>query len=91
MYEYHRNGLDVMADNAAKGRKAITALLPTLTQIDRQRLGATYPLVFFTAKGDELVSIFSAADPTTRLDAMNTLIKADPGNGIKYQALQKGN
>ncbi|MEO8949639.1 MAG: DUF4835 family protein [Mucilaginibacter sp.] len=91
IYDYHRNGLDVMADNAAKGRKVIAGLLPTLAQLDRQRLGAMYPLVFFTAKSDELVSIFSAADPPTRLDAMNTLIKADPGNGIKYQALQNGN
>ncbi len=91
MYEYHRNGLDIMADNAAKGRKTIATLLPALGQIDRQRLGAMYPLVFFTAKADELVSIFSAADPATRLDAMNTLIKADPSNGMKYQTLQKGN
>ena len=91
MYEYHRNGLDVMADNAVKGRKAIAALLPTLTQVDRQRLGAYFPIVFFTAKSDELVSIFSAADPPTRLDAMNTLVKADPGNGMKYQVLQNGN
>ena len=91
MYEYHRNGLDVMADNAAKGRKAIAAALPSLTQIDRQRLGAAFPLVFFAAKDDELVSVFSGADVQTRLEAMNTLLKADPANGMKYQTLQKGN
>jgi hypothetical protein len=27
----------------------------------------------------------------TRLEAMNTLLKADPANGMKYQILQKGN
>ena len=91
IYEYHRNGLDVMADNAGKGRKAIAAALPSLTQIDRQRLGAAFPLVFFAAKDDELVSVFSGADTQTRLEAMNTLLKADPANGMKYQTLQKGN
>ncbi len=91
IYDYHRNGLDVMADNAANGRREITSLLPILAQTDRQRLGATFPLIFFTAKSDELVSIFAAANQQDRTAAMNTLIQADPGNGIKYQALQRGN
>lgn len=91
MYDYHRNGLDRMADNAANGRRAINALLPVLAQTDRTRLGAMFPLIFFSAKSDELVSIFSNADPQDRLQAMNTLVAADPANGIKYQALQKGN
>jgi hypothetical protein len=91
IYDYHRNGLDMMADNAANGRKNITAMLPVLTQTDRQRLGAMLPLIFFTSKSDELVSIYSNADPQERIQAMNTLTQADPANGIKYQALQKGN
>jgi hypothetical protein len=89
LYDYHRTGLDVMAENAAKGRKAITALLPILADVDRQRLGAMLPLVFFTSKSDELVSLYSNADPQERVQAMNILSQADPANGIKYQALQK--
>ncbi|SDT50276.1 protein of unknown function [Mucilaginibacter mallensis] len=89
MYDYHRNGLDVMADNAGKGLKVISGLLPQLTQIDRTRLGAMFPLVFFTAKSDELVSIFSKAESQDRLQAMNILNQADPANGNKYQTLQK--
>ena len=89
MYDYHRNGLDIMADNAGKGRKVIASLLPTLSQVDRQRLGAMFPLVFFTAKSDELVSIFAKADAQEKLQAMNILSQADPSNGIKYQLLQK--
>ncbi len=89
LYDYHRNGLDLMADNASKGRKAISDLLPVLAQVDRQRLGAMFPLVFFTAKCDEMIAIFSKADSQDRLQAMNTLSQADPANGLKYQALQK--
>ncbi|MGZ3755905.1 MAG: type IX secretion system protein PorD [Mucilaginibacter sp.] len=91
IYDYHRNGLDVMADNAAKGRRVIAAQLPILANVDRTRLGAMLPLIFYSAKSDELVSIFSGADPQERLQAMNTLLQADPGNGMKYQVLQKGN
>jgi hypothetical protein len=89
IYEYHRNGLDVMADNAGKGRKVISDLLPILSQVDRQRLGSMFPLVFFTAKSDELVSIFTKTNSQERLQAMNILSQADPANGLKYQALQK--
>jgi hypothetical protein len=89
VYDYHRQGLDVMSDNPGKGRKVISALLPILAQVDRQRLGAMYPLVFFTAKSDELVSIFNKAASQERLQAMNILSQVDPANGLKYQALQK--
>jgi hypothetical protein len=89
MYDYHRNGLDIMADNSGKGLKAILALLPTLSQVDRQRLGAMFPLVFFTSKSDELISIFSKADSQDRVQAMNILSQIDPSNGLKYQTLQK--
>jgi hypothetical protein len=88
IYDYHRNGLDIMADNAAKGRKAITALLPVLQQVDRKRLGSYFPLAFYTAKDDEFVSIFSNASPQEKMQAMNILVAADPSNGGKYQTLQ---
>ncbi|HEY8780882.1 MAG TPA: DUF4835 family protein [Mucilaginibacter sp.] len=89
MYDYHRNGLDIMSENPGKGRKVIADLLPTLTQVDRQRLGAMFPLVFFTAKSDEFISIFSKAGQQQRVSAMNILNQVDPANGLKYQALGK--
>jgi hypothetical protein len=89
IYDYHRNGLDVMADNAGKGIKVIAGILPSLTQIDGTRIGATFPLVFFSAKCDELVSIFSKADSQDKTMAYNILTQADPADGNKYQALQK--
>jgi len=87
IYDYHRNGLDQMADNANKGRKAIADILPDLAKVDRTRLGAMLPLIFFTAKSDELVSIFNKADNRERTDAVNILSQADPANGSKYQAI----
>jgi len=90
-YNYHRLGLDLMSDNAANGRKAISAFLPDLSKIDRQGTGTMLPQIFFAAKSDEFVSIYSAADPQSRIQAYNILNEADPSNGNKYQALQKTN
>ena len=89
MYDYHRNGLDLMADNQGKALRAIADLLPSLSQTDRQRLGAMFPLVFFTAKSDEFIALFSKAGAQEKIQAMNILSQIDPSNGIKYQALQK--
>lgn len=88
MYDYHRQGLDIMADNASKGLHEIISLLPVLGQIDRTRIGAMFPLVFFTAKSDELTAILTKADNSDRMQAMNLLLQADPGDGNKYQTLQ---
>jgi hypothetical protein len=89
MYDYHRNGLDQMAESSAKGRKAISNLLPELAKVDRQRLGSMLPLVFFSAKSDELVNIFSKGDPREKTDAINLLTQADPSNGNKYLNIAK--
>lgn len=89
MYDYHRNGMDQMADNTSKARKTIDDILPVLSQVDRTRLGAMLPLVFFTAKSDELVAIFSKADSREKTNAVNILTQADPSNGSKYQAIGK--
>ena len=88
-YDYHRNGLDLMTDNAAQARKNIAGLMPVLTQLDRTRLGATLPTLFFTAKDDEFVGIFAAANPQDKAAIYNLLMQADPSNGNKYSALQK--
>ncbi|RYY34423.1 MAG: DUF4835 family protein [Sphingobacteriaceae bacterium] len=88
MYDYHRHGLDLMADNVLKGRQAISALLPSLSEIDRKRLGSYFPLMFYTTKSNELVSIFSKASAQEKASAFNILTQADPSNGMKYQTLQ---
>ncbi len=88
VYDYHRNGLDMMADNTSKARKSISDLLPSLSQVDRSRLGSMFPLIFFTAKSDELVSIFSKADSREKTDAINTLSLIDPANGNKYLTIK---
>ncbi|UEG53135.1 DUF4835 family protein [Mucilaginibacter daejeonensis] len=89
LYIYHRQGLDLMADNAVKARANIAAALPVLTQLDRVRVGATLPTLFFLAKRSELVSLFAQASPQQRTQAMNILSQADPANGNLYKALQQ--
>ncbi len=89
MYEYHRDGLDVMVENPAKGRKAIYSVLPQLQKIDKQKQGAILNQVFFTSKSDELINILSDAEPQEKLKAFNILSVVDPANALKYEILKR--
>jgi hypothetical protein len=89
LYEYHRNGLDIMYDNPLKGIKQIASLLPELKKIDKQKQGSMLNQVFFTAKADELVNILGQADPLERIRAYNILAEVDPSNIGKYEALKR--
>ncbi len=89
LYDYHRDGLDVMAENPAKGRKAIYGVLPQLQKIDKQKQGAILNQVFFTAKSDELINILSDAEPQERLKAVTILTVIDPANSLKYEILKR--
>lgn len=89
IYDYHRNGLDVMADNKAKGRKEILNMLPQLQKIDKQKQGSMLNQVFFTTKADELVNIIGSADASEKLKAYNLLTVLDPPNIAKYELLKK--
>ena len=89
LYEYHREGLDVMSTNLPKGQKAIQEILPKLQKIDKQKQGSMLPQLFFSAKGDELVKILSNSSPQERLRAFNLLAEIDPANLSKYDALKK--
>jgi len=89
LYEYHRNGLDIMYDNQSKGIKQIIGLLPELQKIDRQKQGSMLNQVFFTAKADELVNLISQASPQEKIKAYNLLSEVDPSNIAKYEALKR--
>ncbi len=88
LYTFYLKGMDTMADNAQQARKAILDLLPSLRNVDRLAQGAVFNQVFFTAKSDELIGIFSGMAPQERVQAYNILAEVDPANANKYESLR---
>lgn len=90
VYNYHRKGLDQMSESPDKGR---TTILESLEQIKRVKQRATrnaYAIsLFFGAKADELVNIFSEAQALEKDKALEHLNAADPGNISKYQKIKQ--
>lgn len=89
-YNYHRTALDQMYENPAESVKIVSTNLTTLDNINRSNPNSMYMQLFFTAKSDELVGLFSEASPTDKTKAANILMKLDPVNTSKYQTLLGG-
>lgn len=90
LYDYHRKGLDVMSEQTNVGRQVILGSLQGFTQIHRIKPMAYVTQMFFTAKSDEIVNIFTSAPTPERNTAYEILSKVDPGNLAKYDRMQKG-
>ncbi|WP_017259237.1 type IX secretion system protein PorD [Pedobacter arcticus] len=89
LYSYHRLGLDIMSEDIIKGRKVIAETLPQLAELDKQKQSSMLNQVFFLAKADEIVDIFSKGNPMERTKIYNLMVDADPTNTSKYEELKK--
>lgn len=88
-YQYHRLGLDLMADKPEEGRGVIAESLKSIQKVFRARPSLYILQVFFDAKSDELVNIFSKSFPDERNRITVILNECDPSNGSKYEKILK--
>lgn len=88
LYDYHRLGMDIMADNSKEGKEKIIAAINTLSKVNRARPNAFLTRVFFDAKSDEVVSIFSAGPMVTLTGLVDTLNKISPLNSAKWSNIK---
>lgn len=88
MYQYHRQGLDVMYDDMNKGRGAILNCLNMMYAIYQDIPNSMLMAVFFTSKSDELLKIFSKAPPQEKSRAVQLLSQMDVTNAVKYQQMK---
>jgi hypothetical protein len=89
MYNYHRNGLDLMSQRAEEGRSNIAESLRDLQKVFRRRPSTYILQMFFDAKSDELVNVFSKSFPDERTRVLTILNEIDPSNGSKYSKISK--
>ncbi|MFW5890299.1 MAG: DUF4835 family protein [Marinilabiliaceae bacterium] len=86
-YEYHRKGLDMMADNREEGRSAIASSLEALQTVYRRNPGSFALQVFLDAKQKELLNIFSESPQQEKAEVVNILTEVNPANSDKYEEL----
>ena len=89
-YKYHRLALDKMSEDQPKPVGEVTKALQALDNINRAQPNSMVVQLFFAAKSDEIAGIYSKALPAERTKAVCYLLRLDPLNTEKYQALLSG-
>lgn len=88
LYEYHRNGLDLLTDNPRKAKENIAKSLGNLEEMNNSRPNSLLLRVFFDAKADEINSVFSEGPPIDLVGTINTLNKLAPAYASKWANIQ---
>ncbi|MCA0959385.1 DUF4835 family protein [Muricauda ruestringensis] len=89
MYNYHRKGLDILADNNSTGKQIIMGSLRLFETLISRRPNAFLIQTFFDAKSEEIQNIFSDGPKVDVVKLKETLNKVAPfysstWNEIKY-------
>lgn len=86
-YYYHRLGLDNMPKDPEGGRKNMLEALKYIQKSDRAKQNSLIVSLFFTAKSDEIVNVFSASPLPEKNEVMQILKEVDVTNAGKYQKI----
>ena len=89
MYNYHRKGLDIMAENNSAGKQVIAGSMRLLETLVKRRPNAFLIQTFFDAKSEEIQNIFSDGPKIDIVQLKETLNRVAPfysatWNEIKY-------
>ena len=89
LYQYHRLGLDVMAETPDVGRAAILEALKLLQQVNRQRTSLYLMTILVQTKQQEIIEIFKEGSPSEKQQAIQIMKQIDPSNATKYEAINQ--
>ena len=87
MLDYH-TGLDLMSQNLKTSKEKIKTALINLEKLNLSRPNAFLTRVFFDAKSDEIVSVFSGGPSITISDLVDNLNKISPLNSNKWMSIK---
>ncbi|MCF0198855.1 MAG: DUF4835 family protein [Bacteroidaceae bacterium] len=84
IYQYHRKGLDQMADNSNEGRTAISEAMELLDEAKGARAMSQLPVLFTETKRDELVNIYQGHGESAERERVADILAGINATMIKY-------
>ena len=87
MYNYHRNGLDVMATNDKQGKEAVASVFDDLKTMNSRRPNSFLMRVFFDAKANEIQDIFSDGPKVNVTEIKDVLNRIAPTHASKWREI----
>ena len=91
MYDYHRRGLDMMAEKPEQGREAILGALANLQSVYERNSMCYFLQLIIETKRDEIIQIFSQGDMKIRTEAANIMKAIDPSQTSRYDTMLQNN
>lgn len=88
MYKYHIEGLDVMNVNTKEGKTEIISTLSDLQKVHSRRPNSFLMRVFFDAKSDEIMDIFSGGPSVNITEAIDILNRIAPMHSQKWRDIK---
>ena len=93
IYQYHRQGLDVMSEHPGQGSEAILNALSNLRSVYERNSMCYFLQLIVESKRDEIIQVFSEGNMKLRTEASNIMKAIDPSQSSRYDAMlqNKGN
>ena len=88
-YTYHRQGLDLFAEDEKEGRQNILSALQEIQKVTKLFPQSIAIIAFVDTKKDELISVFTQGESPVRQEAYNALTEIDPSQTDSYGAMLK--
>ena len=89
LYDYHRKGLDEMAQNAERGRSNITTSLTLLEKVKQDKPMSVLPQLFTEIKKDELLGIYSKGTTKEKEEVCRILTLVNPSFTEDWEKMKK--
>ena len=89
LYDYHRKGLDEMAQNAERGRSNITTSLTLLEKVKQDKPMSVLPQLFTEIKKDELLGIYSKGTTKEKEEVCRILTLVNPSFTEEWEKIKK--
>jgi len=85
-YNYHRKGLDNLSSNKSEAKQAIESAVISLEGIYNKTIGNYLIRLFFDAKADEIINIYSDGPETRNKNKLTQVVKKiSPNNNSKWR------
>lgn len=88
MYEYHRQSLDIMADDVNTGRGLMVNALSQVGDVNQTYPNSMIVQMFVNAKSQEVVEIFKKGTRQEQDQVIQIMSKIDPTNASRYRGIK---
>ena len=91
LYEYHRQGLDMMAEKPDQAREAMFNAIAQFQGVYDRNPMCYFLQLLIESKRDEIIQVFSQGDMKVRTEVANIMKAVDPSQSSRYDEMLQNN